>query len=238
MYPKVSIVIPFYNDPYVGQAIQSALAQTYPNVEVILVNDGSTVYTNIVHLYADRICYLSKANGGTASALNHGIRMASGDYIAWLSSDDLFYPHKLMAQIPFMLERGAAVSFSSFDQIDAYNRVTLHHAVPQFPHYGLLVRAMIETNPVNGCTVVARKDVLIGFGLFDENLPYTQDYDMWIRLMLNDVHFHYYHSPLVQYRWHAAMGTELHRPAIAEETARVRGKYRHLLDAYARRHGG
>ncbi|WP_159881077.1 glycosyltransferase [Paenibacillus puerhi] len=238
MYPKVSIVIPFYNDPYVGQAIGSALAQTYPNIEVIVVDDGSTLHAHVIQPFQKRICYLGKANGGTASALNHGIRMASGEYIAWLSSDDLYYPNKLMTQIPFMLERGAQISFSSFDLIDAYNRVTQRHVVPHFPHYSALIRAMIDSNPINGCTVVARKDVLIGIGLFDEGLPYTQDYDMWIRLMLNDVHFHYVHSPLIQYRMHAAMGTVRHHAVIEQEIAMVRGRYRQLLNAYASRHGG
>ncbi|SDD30107.1 Glycosyl transferase family 2 [Paenibacillus sp. UNCCL117] len=238
MYPKVSIVIPFYNDPYIGQAVSSAVAQTYPNVEIIVVDDGSTRHANILAPFMDRICYLGKANGGTASALNHGIRMASGEYIAWLSSDDMFYPHKLMAQLPFMLERGGAVSFSSFDLIDAYNRITQQHVVPTFPNYGALVRSMIDANPINGCTVIARKDVLVGFGLFDEQLPYTQDYDMWIRLMLNGIHFHFYPGPLIQYRWHPAMGTERHRPVIEQEIAMVRGRYRHLLDDFARRHGG
>ncbi|GJM76095.1 hypothetical protein HMSSN036_83110 [Paenibacillus macerans] len=90
MTPTVSVIIPFYNCPYVEQAVQSALNQTYRPLEVIVVDDGSTSHAERLAPYRPHIHYLGKANGGTASALNHGIRHASGEYIAWLSSDDVF----------------------------------------------------------------------------------------------------------------------------------------------------
>jgi teichuronic acid biosynthesis glycosyltransferase TuaG len=238
MYPKVSIVIPFYNDPYVGQAIESALAQTYPNTEVIVVDDGSTCHTNIITPYIGRISYIRKPNGGTATALNRGIQNATGQYIAWLSSDDLFYPYKLAIQIPFMIDCGASISFSSFDSIDEHNRLTKLNVTPMFPNYGALVRAMIDSNPINGCTIVARKDILVGMGLFHEALPYTHDYDMWVRLMLNDVYFYYCNYSLIQYRWHEAMGTKKYKLEIEQEIAMNYNRYRHLLDAYAHRYEG
>ena len=78
--PKVTIVIPFYNDPYVREAVDSALLQTYENLEIIVVDDGSTSHSDKLDSYGERIYYLGKANGGTASALNYGFRYASGDY--------------------------------------------------------------------------------------------------------------------------------------------------------------
>ncbi|MGO4274414.1 glycosyltransferase family 2 protein, partial [Paenibacillus sp. TAF58] len=80
MQPKVSIIIPFYNCPYIDQAIASAIGQTYANVEIIVVDDGSTIHADKIGPFKDRVYYLGKANGGTASALNHGIRYASGEY--------------------------------------------------------------------------------------------------------------------------------------------------------------
>src|SRR5690606_12850741 len=120
MIPKVSIIIPFYNDPYVPEAVQSALDQTYPNIEVVIVNDGSTAYSDLLLPYRKhpRVVYGEKRNGGTASALNAGIRMAKGQYIAWLSSDDRFYPWKVARQLAYMIPKHARISYSDYDLID------------------------------------------------------------------------------------------------------------------------
>ncbi|WP_394514565.1 glycosyltransferase family A protein [Priestia aryabhattai] len=91
---KVSIIIPFYNCSYIDQAIQSALNQTYQDIEIIVVNDGSSKFNEKITPYLDRILYIEKENGGTASALNLGIKNATGEYFAWLSSDDIFLPIK------------------------------------------------------------------------------------------------------------------------------------------------
>ena len=101
--PKVSIVIPVYNGAnYLDESIQSALCQTYSNIEVIVVNDGScdNGATEVVaQKYSNRIFYFSKENGGVSSALNMGIKKATGEWISWLSHDDLYYPQKIEKQI-------------------------------------------------------------------------------------------------------------------------------------------
>ena len=99
--PLVSIVIPVYNGTnYVAEAIESALNQTYKNIEIIVVNDGSKDKTeNIAKSYGDKIRYYYKDNGGVASALNLGIKEAKGEYISWLSHDDIYYPNKIERQI-------------------------------------------------------------------------------------------------------------------------------------------
>ena len=104
--PKVSILIPAYNGAnYMREAIDSALAQTYKNSEVILVNDGSKDNGDteaIARSYGDKIRYFHKENGGVASALNLGIRKMTGEYFSWLSHDDVYYPHKIETQINFL----------------------------------------------------------------------------------------------------------------------------------------
>ena len=101
--PKISIVIPAYNaSNYLAEAIDSALAQTYPNVEIIVVNDGSKDdgATRAVALsYGDKIRYFEKENGGSSSALNVGIANMTGEWFSWLSHDDLYVPEKLEKQI-------------------------------------------------------------------------------------------------------------------------------------------
>lgn len=229
MCPKVTIVIPFYNDPYVDQAITSALNQTFPNIEIIVVDDGSTQHADKIHPFTNRVFYLSKANGGTATALNHGIRAASGEYIAWLSSDDMFYPHKLAVQIPYMLERRASICFTSFDYINAHGQVIEHNVGPLIPNMQSFYRLLLNGNPINGCTVVARKDLLLQAGLFNEALLYTHDYDLWLRLITSRIDFHYLNQPLLQYRRHEQMGTVKHRPVIEQESRFTQSRYAHLL---------
>lgn len=237
-YPKVSIIIPFYNDPYADQAIRSALAQTYPNVEIVVVDDGSTRHIEKIVPLMNRVQYLRKTNGGTASALNHGIRKASGDFIAWLSSDDIFYPHKLDVQIRFMLTNGAKISFSSFDMIDESNRITHPDVTPRYPDKVSFYTAMLTSNPINGCTVIMRRDLLNEVGLFNEALPYTHDYDLWYRILLARHPIAFVDAVLIQYRWHSQMGTVKHRPAIDLELESTRQRYYHSMTAYIRELGG
>src|SRR6185437_2092788 len=91
---KVSIIIPVYNtEKYLDECIQSALNQTYHDIEIIAVNDGSKDNSlNILEQYSDKIKIISKSNGGTASALNVGIKNMNGQWFKWLSADDLLHP--------------------------------------------------------------------------------------------------------------------------------------------------
>ena len=103
MKPLVSIIIPLYNGSnYIEQAIQCALQQDYENTEILIINDGSTdqgLGRDICLKYSDRIRYFEKPNGGCASALNYGIRNAKGQFISWLSHDDLYQPNKISYQV-------------------------------------------------------------------------------------------------------------------------------------------
>ena len=104
--PKVSIVIPVYNgSDYLKEAIESALAQTYKNIEIIVVNDGSNDNGNTQRIalsYGNEIRYYYKENGGTATALNFGIEKMQGEYFSWLSHDDVYYPEKISTQIEYL----------------------------------------------------------------------------------------------------------------------------------------
>ena len=101
--PLVSIIIPVFNGSnYLANAIDSALGQTYPHCEVIVVNDGSNdegATESIARSYGDRIRYHYKENGGVASAMNLGIRLTHGDYFSWLSHDDYYHPDKILHQL-------------------------------------------------------------------------------------------------------------------------------------------
>lgn len=103
LYPKVSIVIPVYNGSnYLREAIDSGLAQTYQNIEILVINDGSNdggKTEEIALSYGAKIRYFYKDNGGVSSALNLGIREMKGAYFSWLSHDDVYYPDNIEKQL-------------------------------------------------------------------------------------------------------------------------------------------
>lgn len=101
--PLVSVIVPVFNAArYLDEAIGSILAQTYTNVEVIAVNDGSTDDSlNVLENYTSRITIIDSANKGTPAARNQGIQAAKGSYLAFLDADDLWHPKKLHTQMDF-----------------------------------------------------------------------------------------------------------------------------------------
>ncbi|MEF2967944.1 glycosyltransferase [Paenibacillus sp. M1] len=237
MRPIVSIIIPFYNCSYIDQAVQSALNQTYSPIEVIVVDDGSTRHAERLAPYLPYINYLGKANGGTASALNHGIRNAAGEYIAWLSSDDLFYPDKINRQVSFMMEQHARISHTNFNYIDSGGNVTQYDVAPLSVVTNPVdfYRCFLNANPVNGCTVMIKKELFQTVGLFDENLPYTHDLDFWFRAIRSGAHFPFLNATLTAYRWHEGMGTLRHQEKIQVEYEQTQSRGRgFMLEILAR----
>jgi glycosyltransferase involved in cell wall biosynthesis len=236
MNPKVSIVIPFYNCSYVDQAIQSALDQTYENIEIIVVDDGSVKHTEKIEPFKDKIIYLQKENGGTATALNLGIQSATGDYFAWLSSDDVFLPEKISKQISYMLANNADFSFANYDYVDKDNNLLIHWSGKRFSNINEVNEFFLEGNPVNGCTVVMKKDIFDRVGYFNPILRYTHDYDMWFRILLNGYRLHYIDEILIRFRSHEESGTKKYQPQIKQEMFIVETNYRPLLREFNKLH--
>jgi glycosyltransferase involved in cell wall biosynthesis len=124
--PLVSIVIPVYNGAnYLREAIDSALMQTYGNIEIIVVNDGSTdggQTEAIARSYGSEIHYLHKENGGVASALNLGIQHMQGQFFSWLSHDDVYYPQKIESQVRSLPEgKEPVILFSDYELINDHS---------------------------------------------------------------------------------------------------------------------
>lgn len=185
--PKVSIIIPVYNGSnYLSEAIDSALKQTYKNVEIIVINDGSNdnrQTETIARGYGKRIKYFEKSNGGVASALNFGIREMKGDYFSWLSHDDLYTPEKIMNQISFIKEIGRDDVIVYCDYVlinDKDEQVSLKKLGSinerDFRFF------ITKNNTFYGCTLLIPRKCFDPIGLFNESLKTTQDYDMWFRL--------------------------------------------------------
>jgi glycosyltransferase involved in cell wall biosynthesis len=217
---KVSIVVPFYNCPYIDEALESLMNQTYKNIEIIVVNDGSTIYSDKITPYLDKIIYIEKGNGGTASALNMGIKNATGDYFCWLSSDDIFYPEKTEVQLDFMNKNRALFSYTSYYCINEKGEIITPSLGIHLPNKLELIKAMSKGNIINGCTVMMNRKIFDLIGVFDETLPYTHDYDLWLRIVQKfDIQF--LSQPLLLYRVHPQMGSNKHAVSIKKETFTV-----------------
>ncbi|NUU60331.1 glycosyltransferase [Paenibacillus agri] len=223
--PKVSVIIPFYNCPYIEQALQSALSQSWQPYEIILVDDGSTIHQERITPYLPYIHYLGKSNGGTATALNHGIRQATGDYVVWLSSDDLFYHDKIRNQVLYMEQNNLLISYTNFNYINGQSQLIKQDAAAVFPDHLAYLRCFLQGNPVNGCTIMIKRELFGAIGYFDESLPFTHDYDLWFRAILNGYPPVLLNQSLTAYRKHEGMGTMKHYDAIMAEVAVTTNRY-------------
>jgi glycosyltransferase involved in cell wall biosynthesis len=198
---KVSVIIPTYNrSRWLPDAIESILIQTYDNIEIIVVNDGSTDDTEkILEPYRDRIRYIYKENGGPGAAVNKGISVSTGQYIARLDDDDLFLPEKLESQVKMFCENPEFGLVASDTHImDSEGHITYTRELPDFSKHGAFLTLLQYCMFVQP-TVMVRKACHDKVGLYKSK--YAQDYDMWIRIS------RYYpvgaiHRPLAVYRRH------------------------------------
>jgi glycosyltransferase involved in cell wall biosynthesis len=210
---RVSIVIPVYNGAnYLAEAIDSALAQTYGDVEVLVVDDGSRddgATERIARGYGERIRYIAKPNGGVASALNAGLREMTGEWFCWLSHDDRFLPEKTARQIAFAREHPKArIIGCDFDLIDERGGVTGEYRMPV-----LMLRTGIDVlqHWVFGCALMIHRSCLEATGSFNDG-PFneanrtTQDLEMWLALVEHHP-FQWLPEILAQVRQHAEAGS-------------------------------
>lgn len=235
--PKVSIVIPAYNaSNYLAEAIASALAQTYENIEIIVVNDGSKddgATRKIALSYGDKIRYFEKENGGSSSALNTGIANMTGEWFSWLSHDDLYDPYKVEKQIRYMNTIGLDTSeyekhifFTASELIDAQGKTIrscskkkakrIATTVESFPNNSYLIAEPTVYN-FYGCSCLVHQKAFEEVGGFDEKLRLLNDLDLWFRLYAADYCVHVIPEPLVKGRIHGSqvsksIGFSYHNP--------------------------
>lgn len=212
--PLVTIIIPVYNgEKYIKEAINSALAQTYDNCEVIVVNDGSTDATEeIVLSYGDKVKYYTKENGGVSTALNLGIKNMSGEYIQYLPADDYLHPTKIEKQIEAILKSGDEMSISwtgwnlNYSDIHKIEKCAV---IPAYNDEKLYTNGVFPVilGMINTVTVLFHKKYIEEVGYFDETLFTSQDYDMWFRIFKNRTSL-YIDEALVDYRVHKEQGTQ------------------------------
>ncbi len=186
-----SVLVPTYNQAnYLPMALDSLLAQSYPNWEALVVNDGSTDDTQrVAEGYAirdSRIRVFHKNNGGVGSALNEGLRQASGEWICWLSSDDLFEPEKLAIHHQAINEKPRSLFF--FTDFSLYYEAQNQKCVSSLEYRSLIppkdwqVIQFFKVNYVNGISIAVHRSIFKTIGFFSPYLRYGQDFDLWLRI--------------------------------------------------------
>ncbi len=180
---RVSVVLPTYNRAWIlEQAVESVLGQDYANLELIVVDDGSTDGTSrLLSGYADRITVISQENRGVSAARNAGIRAAGGDLIALLDSDDTWLPGKVTAQVAFFKVHPAALICQT-EEIWIRNGVRVNPGKRHRKEDGMIFERSLALCLVSPSAVMMRKSLLDEVGLFDESLPACEDYDLWLRI--------------------------------------------------------
>jgi glycosyltransferase involved in cell wall biosynthesis len=220
--PLVSVVIPVYNQAeFVGEAIQSVLDQTYPEFEVIVVNDASPDHTSkVVKQYADPRVKLivHQENRGLPAARNTGMRASSGEIIALLDSDDLFHPEKLQAHVDF-LEKHPEISVT-------YNaRFELNHSARTIrelwrPPLSVSLADLVLGFPFSPSDMVLRRECAFDVGLFDESFVCGgEDTDLPCRLALAGYQFAGVNRALGYRRYHSGKGRK-NLPCRLDDVAR------------------
>ena len=194
MTPRVSVIVPAYNAAvYLPYAVDSVLAQTYPNWEIVIVDDGSTDDTRaVVDSYRpklrDKLQYIYQPNKGLPAARNTGMRAASGEFIALLDADDVWLPQRLERGAA-MMDAGPGVGLvhARVVRINALGDITGQLKVKPKYMSGNIARDIYTRRVHIVCpTVLFRKTCLQTAGWFDETMQATEDRDLWFRIALRD----------------------------------------------------
>lgn len=191
----VSVIMPAYNaEKYISMSIASVLEQTYKNVELVIVDDGSTDHTvekvsACVNNWPDIIkLSIRKENGGTAAALNDAIELASGEYICWLSADDLYCSDMVESEVGFLKEnRNYDAVFSKCAYIDEnseFLRELRYNSLLEegMKNMSVVVSTLMHGNFWHGCSVLAKAECFKREERFNLNYRASQDYDFWLRM--------------------------------------------------------
>ena len=242
--PIVSVILPTYNRAFtIRSSIESVLAQTYADFELIVVDDGSTDGTgDILKTIKDQRLKIihSPENRGAAAARNLGIKASQADLIAFQDSDDLWAPHKLAVQVGRAAQAGRAtgVIYSSFRwrrgkrqglTPSRFRAALRHTGLRRYRLDGDLWQALLCGNFITTQTALVSKAYLIEAGGFDERLARLQDWDLWLRLSRRCT-FKYINEPLVELN-SDTYGISSNRTALIEAFEIIIAKHHHNVRA-------
>ena len=181
--PRVSVIIPTYNRGWIiKEAIDSVMAQDYRDFELIIVDDGSTDNTpDILNSYRSDIMVFRQENQGVSTARNRGLAEASGRFIAFLDSDDLWLPQKLFRQVEFF-NKNPDAQICQTEETWIRKGVRVNPKKRHKKPWGMIFESSLALCLVSPSAVMIRRSLFEEVGGFDETLPACEDYDLWLRI--------------------------------------------------------
>jgi glycosyltransferase involved in cell wall biosynthesis len=184
--PCVSVIIPTFNRAeFLIKAIESVLRQSYRDFELIVVDDGSTDQTaGALAPYQDRVQIVRQPNHGVSAARNAGISRASGEFLAFLDSDDQWQRHKLREQMALCRER-PRTKICYTDEIWIRQGVRVNPCKKHAKYSGWIFEHALPLCIISPSSVMIHREIFEQVGLFDESMPACEDYDLWLRITLH-----------------------------------------------------
>ena len=220
--PLVSIILSYYNEiRFIAEAVESAKSQTYKNIEVIVVDDGSTEQAHRHLLTIPGIKIIRQANGGPASARNRGLSESRGDYLIFLDHDDRLMPNAVVSHLEALKRKpSAGLIFAARRTIDEHGTVTAQPYVcaPRRNYF----HAFLETNPIHcPASAMMSREALDRVGGFDSSVEPSDDYDLYIRIA--------HDFPVLR---HTALVAEyrIHRSAVSQDGRKMYASTERVLN--------
>ncbi len=208
MLPVVSVIMPAFNDgAFIAEAISSVLSQTFRDLELVIVDDGSNDNTRSViekFMMSDgRVRYFFQKNGGQGKARNLGINNSQGEFIAFIDSDDVWVSSKIEKQLSLLgKDDDFGLVYCDAEYIGENSNFLFLSSTVNKPFRGRVVKKLLVNNFITNSSVVIRRDVLNKSGLFNESSFFRsiEDYDLWLRISVRYT-FDFVDENLVRYRY-------------------------------------
>jgi glycosyltransferase involved in cell wall biosynthesis len=216
---KISVITPSFNQgSFIERTIQSVLQQNIQNLEYFVMDGGSQDETiSILEKYADRLTYISEPDDGQAHAVNKGLSCASGDIIAWINSDDIYYTDTLKKVIDyFEMHADIDVVYGKALHIDQHDKV-----IEPYPTEIWNINRLKQTCYLSQPAVFFRRKLITQYGMLDKSLSFCMDYEYWLRLALKGVRFAYLPELLAGSRLHPQTKTMSSPLKATEEALRM-----------------
>lgn len=220
MMPTVSVITPSFNQgQFIEETILSIKNQNYPNIEHIVIDGGSTDNTlDVLRKYDKDITWVSEPDNGQTHAINKGLRMAGGDFITYLNSDDILLPGTIPAVVEAFTKRpDIDFLYGDYQIIDVRGNHLLSRKTINFDKNVLMFGRALIAQPAS----FFRKSVVDKIGLFDENYDFCMDVEFWIRAVLKGIKFHRIDYPLAAQRLHDSAKTMTVRWKLDEQHRRI-----------------
>ena len=223
MIQNISVVLTCYNGArWINKAIESVLAQTYDDFQLVFIDDGSRDNSKEImtsYLCDERVLYIYQENRGFSAAVNRGIKESSGNLISFIGQDDLWMPNKLELQVKYLSEhKDVDLVHSNYCSIDYEGRIgkVRDIKVPNFSSKKKMVEQLFLYNFIGFETVLVKRKCFKNVGFFDERMVAFSDHDMWMRVM-GSFDIGYLDQPLVKKRQHKLQLSRVRTEAVLKD---------------------